>query len=104
MAEFLNDWAADFADRVPECLRSGTFFPEPGVEDYVTRRVEAGVEVFKVHVQVGAIDLRDPLLDATWGLLAEDGTPIVVHAGSRTGRDGPDRLSPCAPCSPATRS
>ena len=82
MAEFLNDWAADFADRVPECLRSGTFFPEPGVEDYVARRLEAGVQVFKVHVQVGAIDLRDPLLDATWGLLAEAGTPVVIHAGS----------------------
>lgn len=82
MAEFLNDWAADFADRVPECLRSGTFFPEPGVEDYVARRLEAGVQVFKVHVQVGAIDLRDPMLDATWGLLAEAGTPVVIHAGS----------------------
>ena len=82
MAESLNDWAADFADRVPECLRSGTFFPEPGVEDYVARRIEAGVEVFKVHVQVGAFDLRDPLLDPVWGLLAEAGTPVVVHAGS----------------------
>ena len=95
MAEFLNDWAADFADRVPECLRSGTFFPEPGVADYVTRRLEAGVQVFKVHVQVGAIDLRDPLLDATWGLLAEAGTPIVVHAGSgpvATDFTGPEPL------------
>ena len=82
MAESLNDWAHDFADRVPECLRSATFFPEPGVEEYVVRRLELGVQVFKVHVQVGAFDLRDPQLDRVWGLLAEAGTPVVVHAGS----------------------
>jgi predicted TIM-barrel fold metal-dependent hydrolase len=82
MAEDLNDWADAFADRVPECLRSGTFYPEPGVEQYVEKRIGLGVEVFKVHVQVGAFDLRDPLLDPVWGLLAEAGTPVVVHAGS----------------------
>jgi predicted TIM-barrel fold metal-dependent hydrolase len=82
MAEPLNDWAADFADRTPECLRSATFFPEPGVEEYVARRLDSGAEVFKVHVQVGAFDLREPLLDPVWGLLAEAGVPVVVHAGS----------------------
>jgi predicted TIM-barrel fold metal-dependent hydrolase len=82
MAESLNDWAHDFADRVPEALRSATFFPEPGVEEYVARRLSGGVEVFKVHVQVGAFDLREPVLDPVWGLLAEAGTPVVVHAGS----------------------
>jgi hypothetical protein len=81
MAEGLNDWAAAFADRVPECLRSGTFFPEPGVEEYVAKRLDL-VEVFKVHVQVGGFDLCDPLLDPVWGLLAEEGTPVVIHAGS----------------------
>ena len=82
MAEPLNDWAADFADRTPECLRSATFFPEPGVEQYVAQRLDSGVEVFKVHVQVGAFDLREPLLDPVWGLLADAGVPVVVHAGS----------------------
>ena len=82
MAESLNDWASDFADRVPECLRSATFFPEPDVEKYVARRLELGAEVFKVHVQVGAFDLREPLLDPVWGMLAEAGTPVVIHAGS----------------------
>ena len=38
--------------------------------------------MFKVHVQVGGFDPRDPLLDQVWGLLAEAGTPVVVHAGS----------------------
>ena len=82
MAEWLNGWADDFASDVPECLRSATFFPEPGVTDYVTRSLGAGVEIFKVHVQVGAFDVNDPLLDTTWGLVAEAGTPVVLHAGS----------------------
>jgi predicted TIM-barrel fold metal-dependent hydrolase len=81
MAEWLNDWASDFADAVPECLRSATFYPEPGVEDYVAARLSS-VDVFKVHVQVGGFDLRDPLLDPVWGMVADAGTPVVIHAGS----------------------
>jgi predicted TIM-barrel fold metal-dependent hydrolase len=38
--------------------------------------------VFKAHVQVGAYDPRDSLLDPVWGLLAESGAPVVVHCGS----------------------
>jgi hypothetical protein len=85
MAEFLNDWAAGFAARVPEAAVCGTFYPEPGVTSYVAARSEPGprrVEVWKVHVQVGAFHVTDPLLDDVWGLLAEAGTPVVLHAGS----------------------
>jgi predicted TIM-barrel fold metal-dependent hydrolase len=82
MAEFLNDWAFGFADAVPECLRSATFYPEPGAADYVRARLDAGAEIFKLHVQVGGFDVRDPLLTEAWGLLEESGTPVVVHAGS----------------------
>nr|WP_246280157.1 amidohydrolase family protein [Nocardioides daedukensis] len=82
MAEFLNEWSVGFAQRFPAALRCGTFFPEPGAADYVRRRIEAGVELFKVHVQVGAFWVTDPLLDDAWGVLAEAGTPIVLHAGS----------------------
>jgi hypothetical protein len=82
MAEFLNDWSFGFADRTPGCLRSATFYPEPGAAAYVARRVEAGAELFKVHVQVGGFDIRDPLLDQTWGVLEDAGTPVVIHAGS----------------------
>ncbi len=81
MAEFLNDWAAGFAARVPEAAVCGTFFPEPGVAAYVSRRRES-VEVWKVHVQVGAFTVTDPLLDEAWGLIAETGAPVVLHAGS----------------------
>jgi predicted TIM-barrel fold metal-dependent hydrolase len=86
MAEFLNDWAAGFAARVPEAAVCGTFFPEPGVASYVAARsatsAEQRVEVWKVHVQVGAFHVTDPLLDDAWGLVAEAGTPVVLHAGS----------------------
>jgi hypothetical protein len=82
IAGFLNDWARSFADAVPECLRSATFFPEPGAAEYVAEGIDEGVQIFKVHVQVGNFDVRDPHLDKVWGQLADAGTPVVVHAGS----------------------
>ena len=82
MAEFLNDWSAGFATRVPECLRSATFYPEPGAAAYVSSRLADGAEIFKVHVQVGGFDVRDPLLAEVWGVLEDAGTPVVLHAGS----------------------
>ena len=82
MAEFLNDWALAFAERTPGCLRSATFYPEPGVASYVADRIAGAAEVFKVHVQVGGFDVRDPLLIDVWGALQDAGTPVVLHAGS----------------------
>ena len=82
IAGYLNDWAAGFADAVPEVMRCATFYPEDGRDDYVAELVDAGTEVFKVHVQVGDFDLTDPLLDEAWGLVADAGTPVVVHANS----------------------
>lgn len=82
VAAYLNDWSRGFARDVPEALWSATFYPEPEAPAYVAELVGAGVRVFKVHVQVGEFHLDDPLLDPVWGLLAEAGTPVVVHAGS----------------------
>lgn len=82
IAEYLNDWAGELATAVPECLRSATFFPEPGVTEYVAELIAAGTEVFKIHVQVGDFDLGDPLLDKAWGQVADAGTPVVIHASS----------------------
>lgn len=81
IAGYLNDWAAGFAHEVPESLWSATFYPEPEAASYVAAGIAAGVEIWKVHVQVGEFDLDDPLLDPAWGLLAEAATPVVVHAG-----------------------
>jgi uncharacterized protein len=82
MAAWLNDWSAAFADAHPPVLRSATFFPEPEAPHYVAEALDRGVRVFKVHVQVGAFDPRDPLLEPVWARLEETGTPVVIHCGS----------------------
>jgi uncharacterized protein len=82
VAEYLNDWAAGFKRDVPESLWSATFYPEESAPAYVADGVAAGVEVFKVHLQVGEFHVDDPLLDGVWGVLEDAGTPIVLHAGS----------------------
>ena len=82
MAEWLNGWAAGFAQATPGCLQTATFFPEPGVDRYVAEALERGARIFKVHVQVGAYDPRDPLLRPVWRRLAEARVPVVVHCGS----------------------
>ena len=82
IATYLNEWAREFSARVPDCLWSATFFPEPEAAGYVHELLQAGAEVFKVHVQVGEFHLDDPLLDGVWGALQDAGTPVVVHAGS----------------------
>ena len=82
VATYLNDWAAGFKRDVPESLWSATFFPEADAAAYVGEAIAAGVEIFKVHLQVGEFHLDDPLLDAVWGRLEDAGTPVVVHAGS----------------------
>ena len=82
MAAWLNGWCADFARDHPGALHSATFFPEPGVTDYVRTALDAGAQIFKVHVQVGEFDPSDGVLDKTWGLLSDAGVPVVVHCGS----------------------
>jgi predicted TIM-barrel fold metal-dependent hydrolase len=82
VAAYLNDWSRDFADSVPEVLWSATFYPEESASTYVADLVSDGVEVFKLHLQVGEFHLDDPLLDGVWGVLEDAAVPIVVHAGS----------------------
>nr|WP_202512404.1 amidohydrolase family protein [Streptomyces sp. SID3343] len=82
MAAWLNAWSREFAARTSGCLHTATFFPEPRAPGYVREALDAGAVIFKAHVQVGAYDPTDPLLDPVWGLLAEAGTPVVAHCGS----------------------
>lgn len=93
VAGFLNDWSRDFAAEVPEALWTATFYPEPEATTYVADLIDAGVRVFKVHSQVGAFHVDDPLLDRAWGAIAEAGVPVVAHVGSGpvgTAYTGPD--------------
>jgi hypothetical protein len=82
MAQWLNGWATEFASTHPDVVPTGTFFPEPEAAAYVGAGLAAGTRLYKAHVQVGAYDPRDRLLDAVWGQLAEAGVPVVVHCGS----------------------
>lgn len=82
MAAWLNQWCADFAAEQPRAIHSGTFFAEPSAASDVRQALEAGARIFKVHLQVGGFDPADPVLEETWGLLAEAGVPVVVHCGS----------------------
>ena len=82
MAAWLNQWAAQFASTTPDCLATATFYPEPGAAEYVAAAIDGGTRVFKAHVQVGGYDPTDPLLDQVWGVVAEAGTPVVIHCGS----------------------
>ncbi|WP_446222235.1 amidohydrolase family protein [Nocardia sp. IBHARD005] len=82
MAAWLNDWTAEFAARTPDCLHTATFYPEPDAPRYVREAIDRGARVFKVHIQVGAFSPLDPLLDPVWAILAETGTPVLIHCGS----------------------
>jgi len=82
MAEWLNAWAHEFALLHGDVVQTATFYPEPTAAAYVARALADGARLFKVHVQVGAYDPRDPLLEDVWGLLADAGVPAVVHCGS----------------------
>lgn len=81
MAADLNAWTLSFARNTRGCLPSATFFPEPGVTRYVTKALDDGARIFKVHFQVGGFSPADPLLDPVWDVLAATGTPVVMHAG-----------------------
>ncbi|WP_029087993.1 amidohydrolase family protein [Brevibacterium album] len=82
MADWLNDWAADFAARTPDCAHTATFYPEPEAGAGTQRALASGAAVFKAHVQVGGYDPADRLLDPVWAQIQEAGAPVVIHCGS----------------------
>ena len=82
MAAWLNGWATDFAGRHADVLHTATFYAEPSAPAYVEQALSAGARVFKVHLQVGAYDPRDPVLDPVWGALEDAAAAVVVHCGS----------------------
>lgn len=95
VAGYLNDWCADFARRTPESIWTATFYPEADATTYVADLLDRGVEMFKIHTQVGEFELAHPLLDEVWGMLEDAGVPVITHVGSGpVGNDftGPDHL------------
>ncbi len=82
MARWLNAWGADFAATAPDAVHCATFYPEPGVGDYVEEALQSGARLFKMHVQVGEFAPDDRRLDPAWALLESARAPVVVHCGS----------------------
>ena len=82
MAQWLNEWAAEFAARVPDTVHCATFYPERGVDAYVDEALRSGARLFKLHVQVGEFSPDEPALDRVWATLEEAAVPVVIHAGS----------------------
>ena len=82
MAEWLNVWARDFARATPDCVQRRRSTPSHRRGGTSPTPSRTGARIFKAHVQVGDYDPTDPLLDPVWGVLAEAGVPVVVHAGS----------------------
>ena len=82
----------------------GDVLPRAGVSGYVGDLIEAGVEVFKLHTQVGEFRLDDPLLDEAFGAIEDAGTPVdhPRRLRARSATSSPAR-STSSGCSPAIR-
>jgi hypothetical protein len=80
MAPALTDWAMDFGRRIPGAVPTAALYPEES-DAYLAAALDGGARCVKAHVQVGEYDPRDPLLDHSWGMLADAGVPVVVHCG-----------------------
>jgi predicted TIM-barrel fold metal-dependent hydrolase len=90
MAEWLNDHTLALARSEPAVVPSFTFYPEPGVDEYVDRALAADGAVAKIHLQVGKFDANDPMLDPVWARLEAGGVPVVLHAGAVPDGSGGD--------------
>ena len=83
IATYLNDWARRLRRAGARVPLVGDVLPRTRGSRPTSRElIEAGVEVFKLHTQVGEFRLDDPLLDEAFGLIEDAGTPIVIHVGS----------------------
>lgn len=83
MAEGLNEWIARSHKEWPGAIAFGTFFPEPGVLEYVQRAVEEdGLRGFKLHVEVSELELVDERLRPVFDYLSRQAIPVVIHSGT----------------------
>lgn len=83
MAEWLNEWTAEFARKTPEAIAMGTFFHEPGVERVVRRCIEEyRFKGFKLHLRVSDMDPTHRTLAPAFEQVEAAGLPVILHAGS----------------------
>jgi uncharacterized protein len=95
MIRALNEHTLGLAAEVPAAIPTFTIYPEPGVAAETARCLAAGGRAVKVHLQVGGFDATDQMLDEAWGLLADAGIPVILHAGAVA--DGSGNQQWCGP-------
>ena len=95
MLQFLNDHTLGLATGQAGVIPTFTIFPEEGVASEVRRCLGLGGRCVKVHLQVGAFDPMDPLLEGAWALLEDAATPVIIHAGAVA--DGSGNEEWCGP-------
>jgi uncharacterized protein len=95
MLRYLNDHTLALADAEPAVIPTFTIYPEPGVTAETERCLATGGQAVKVHLQVGAFDPTDPLLDDAWSALQSRRTPVILHAGAVA--DGSGNEQWCGP-------
>ncbi|TGK21514.1 amidohydrolase family protein [Leptospira kmetyi] len=82
MAEGLNRWVFENHTNTQGVVLFGTFFPEKGCYEYTKRAVEEfGFRGFKLHCEVGRLDLTRPELSETFSYLEKKEIPLVIHSG-----------------------
>ncbi|TGK31022.1 amidohydrolase [Leptospira gomenensis] len=82
MAEGLNRWTFETHANTKNAILFGTFFPEEGCLEYVRRAVEDyGFRGFKLHCEVGRLDLTRKELSSTFSYLEKKSIPLVIHSG-----------------------
>lgn len=95
MLGFLNDHTLGLASAGTSVIPTFTIYPEEGVAAEVRRCLEMGGRCVKVHLQVGAFDATDPLLEGAWALIQDAGTPVILHAGAVADGSGNEKW--CGP-------
>ncbi|XDD51452.1 amidohydrolase family protein [Leptospira sp. WS92.C1] len=82
MAEGLNRWVFETHKNTEGAILFGTFFPEEACLDYTKRAVdEYGFRGFKLHCEVGRLDLTRSDLSSTFAYLEKRKIPLVIHSG-----------------------
>lgn len=97
MLRFLNDHTLGLATVEGPVIPTFTIYPEEGVAAEVRRCLALGGRCVKVHLQVGAFDATDPLLEGAWALIEDAGVPVILHAGAVADGSGNERWCGPAP-------
>lgn len=95
MLRFLNDHTMGLAEVEPSVIPTFTIYPEPGVAEETARCLANGGSCVKVHLQVGAFDATDALLEGAWEQIEQAAVPVVLHAGAV--EDGTGNEEWCGP-------